>query len=261
MEAYDALLTEMQKMATDAYQVDRGPDDKLWRQDYVFPVDEVHDKLQQPLVGVLIEVRDRLTELSLNELRIPRATAADHLRALTFSVAANDVDMYIQGMFSLEPVETRVPEEMSLEETTQAITDALAASPVVPHFMFDASTGSTVGIYGKSQLPVTEGITKSGHTRWVVSAERRERASRRVTFGEDIRTRRKALGHSVKHLSGWIEIHPDTLRALEAGMEENVGGTLLRQGHWLVQRLAEYLNTTVEEIYPWDDDKEKDNAW
>jgi hypothetical protein len=48
---------------------------------------------------------------------------------------------------------------------------------------------------------------------------------------------------------------------VEEGNNTRVGGTELRQGHWLIQRLADYLDTTPEALWPWNDDKEKDNTW
>lgn len=264
MEAYDALLTEMQKMATDAYQDDRRLNDQLWRQDYVFPLGEVHERIHLHVQAVLEEVRDRIVTMAEHELEMPLATACDHLRSLAFAVAANEIDMYIQGLFSCEPIEIRVPEEAaSIPEEVISILETVEKMRFHPHFVYDASSGVVVGIYpGKEKVPAEETPkTTSGHTRWVISEKDQETLAHMRDFGVNLQAKRLEVGYKIKSLAKWVKIHPNTLREIESGMMSRIGGTELRQGHWLVQRLAEYLNVTAETLWPWSDDKEKDQAW
>lgn len=114
-------------------------------------------------------------------------------------------------------------------------------SRLTPHFMYDAASGVVTGIYPRKTA---------------VSSEHMHRE-----FGASVQEKRKDLGYKVKDLTKWVQIHPNTLRAIESGTVSRIGGTELRQGHWLVQRLAEYLNTTPEILWPWHDDKERDEAW
>lgn len=256
MDAYEALLKAVQDIGTNAYDTDRD-DDQIYREGYVFPVDEVHERVHLHVQAVLEEVRDRIVTMAEHELEMPGATASDHLRSLAFDVAANEIDMYIQGMFSSEPVETRVPEEViSILETVEKMR-------LHPHFVYDASSGIVVGIYpGKEKVPAEETPkTTSGHTRWVISEKDQETLAHMRDFGVNVQTKRMEVGYKVKSLAKWMQLHPNTLREIESGMMSRIGGTELRQGHWLVQRLAEYLNVTAETLWPWSDDKEKDEAW
>jgi len=275
MDPYEKLLVAMQEMVTGAYHADRLDNDRLHRVDYACSIAEVNDKLSDYLRPLFEEVRDRLHYLAERERLDTECMASDQLRSLTFSMAAAEIDAYLEGHFTYEPIETRVPEELpttiSTAETAHAILEALAGeSPTItPHFMYDATSGATVGIYPRKGLIPLEKTKETettqtptfGHTKWVFSATRRENVARRVAFGKDIQDRREILGLSRKNLARWVEINPRTLRELEDGVCSRVGGTDLRQGHWLIQRLAEYLNTTTEDIWPWDDDKEKDTAW
>lgn len=245
MDAYEALLEAVRDIGTNAY---------------VFPVDEVHERIHPHVQAVLEEVRDRIVIMAEHELEMPQATASDHLRSLAFAVAANEIDMYIQGLFSCEPIETRVPEEVT------SILETVEKMRLHPHFMYDASSGVVVGIYpGKEKVPVEEILetnkTTSGHTRWVISEKDQETLAHMQDFGVNVQAKRMEVGYKVKSLAKWVKIHPNTLREIESGMMSRIGGTELRQGHWLVQRLAEYLNVTAQTLWPWSDDKEKDQAW
>lgn len=116
------------------------------------------------------------------------------------------------------------------------------------HFMYDAASGVVTGVYfGKRKLPEVTPEEQLARMCW--------------EFGSSVQAKRKELGYKVKDLARWTEIHPETLRYIELGSEGRIGGTALRQGHWLVQRLAEYLNTTPKALWPWHDDKERDEAW
>lgn len=261
MTAYDVLLGYMQEMANRAYHTDRTDNDRLYRADYEWPPDDVNDRLIAPLKNVLCEVRDRIHSLAARELDVPNTTSFDHLRSLALSVAANEIDLYIEAGFCAEPIETRVPEEACTEDVAHAIMEHFdgPTTKIAPHFMYDASTGCTVGIYFREKVPLEK--PTSGHTRWVFPEGTKEKFARMRDFGANVKAKRQELGNKVKHLAMWVEIHPRVLREIEAGGNSRVGGTELRQGHWLVQRLAEYLNTTPETLWPWSDDKEKDETW
>jgi hypothetical protein len=251
MEAYAALLTAMQTLATDAYHIDRESDSCYDREGYNHPLDDVHERLAVALRGVLFEVRDRLAILADKELSTPEITASDHMRSLALSLAVTEVTAYVEGGFCFEPLETRVPEESLTQPAVEAIMKHFEDLPYTPHFMYDASSGVVTSVYGG----VKKSSADSSHAPDIRLNEKLQEV------GERIRKMRMERGYGVKDVARWVEVHPRCLRDVESGLNSRVGGTQLRQGHWLIQRLADYLDTTVQIIWPWGDDKEKDAIW
>lgn len=255
MSAYDELLTAMQEMAWSAYHTDRATGE--YRDYYEYPPDNVHDRLKGSLADVLREIGLRLERLGQLETEHKDATAAEHMRGLTWFAAAAEITMYIEGNFTFEPIETRVPEQSAeapkdTRETAQEIFDAVVrmrdAGQSHPGYVFDYDRGILRGVSKRVQKP-SRGVRNS---RRAVLAEMAEEAliRERAEFGERVRAERKAHKVKRKCLASWMGVPKETIRMLERGELTHFGGGTVTRNNYIVAQVVNGLSSTVDILWP-----------
>lgn len=269
MSGHAELLKVVQEIANDCYHADRAGVGYEYNPKFDYHVNQIAMRLHEPLAAILREIGLQLERLGQLETEHKDATAAEHMRGLTWFAAAAEIAMYIEGNFTFEPIETRVPDETPATsrqlkdlsrayvdgpqtETAQEIFDAVVrmrdAGQPHPDYVFEYDRGILRGVSKRAQK-LSAG---SGHVRWAVGTDTPENAliRERAEFGERVRAERKAHKVKRKCLASWIGVPKETIRMLERGELTHFGGGTVTRNNYIVAQVVNGLSSTVDILWP-----------
>ncbi len=258
MSGHDELLRTVQDIANLCYHADRDPkNDPLYRQGFDYALDQVACRIKEPLSAILAEIGERMERLGQLEVEHKDATAAEHMRKITWFVAATEIAMFMEANFTFEPIETRVPEQAATlpkdtRESAQEIFDAVVrmrdAGQPHPDYVFEYDQGILRGVSKRVQK-TSRGVRNS---RRAVLSEMAEEAliRERAEFGARVRAERKAYKVKRKYLASWVGVPKETIRMLERGELTHFGGGAVSRNNYIVEQVAHGVSSTVDILWP-----------